>query len=65
MLEEAQGRPNWERAMVVKYESLMKNQTCGLTSLPLGKKLIGCKGMYNIKYKENGTFDKYKVWLVA
>ena len=51
--------------MVVKYESLMKKQTCGLTSLPLGKKPIGYKGMYNIKYKENDTFDKYKVWLVA
>jgi hypothetical protein len=51
MFEEAQGRPEWEKAMAVEHESLMKNQTWDLTPLPSGKKPIGCKWVYKVKYK--------------
>jgi hypothetical protein len=30
-----------------------------------GKNIIGCKWVYCIKWKADGTVDKYKVWLVA
>jgi hypothetical protein len=51
--------------MEAEHESLMKNQTWDLTALPSGKKPIGCKWVYKIKYKADGTLDKYKAWLVA
>jgi hypothetical protein len=65
VFKEAKGRPEWEKAMEVEHESLMKNQTWYLTVLPSGKKPIGCKWVYKVKYKADGTLDKYKSWLVA
>jgi hypothetical protein len=65
LFEEVKGRPEWEKTMVVEHESLMKKQTWDLTALPLGKKPIGCKWVYKVKYKANGTFDKNKAWLIA
>jgi hypothetical protein len=65
VFKEAKGRPEWEKAMEVEHESLMKNQTWDLIALPLGKKSIGCKWVYKVKYKVDGTLDKYKAQLVA
>jgi hypothetical protein len=60
VFEEEKGRPKWEKAMAIEHESLRKNQTWDLTSLPLGENLIGCKWVYKVKYNANGTLDKYK-----
>jgi hypothetical protein len=65
VFKEAKGRPEWEKAMEAEHESLMKNQTWDLTTLPSGKKPIGCKWVYKVQYKADGTLDKYKAWLVA
>jgi hypothetical protein len=65
VFKEAKGRPEWEKAMEVEHEILMKNQTWDLTALPSGKKPIGCKWVYKVKYKADGTLDKYKARLVA
>ena len=65
MFKEAKERPKWERDMIAKHENLMKIPTCNLTALTPGKKPIGCKWVYKVKYKENGTLDKYKARLVA
>ena len=65
VFEEAKRKPEWENAMATEHESLMKNQTWDLTPLPPGKKPIGCKWVYKVKYKVDGTRDKYKARLVA
>jgi hypothetical protein len=65
VFEEAKGRLGWEKALVVEHEILMKNQTWDLTILPPRKKPIGYKWVYKVKYKEDGTLDKYKTRLVA
>jgi hypothetical protein len=41
------------------------DQTWDLTALQSGKKPIGCKWVYKVKYKADGTLDKYKERLVA
>ena len=33
--------------------------------LPKGKKTVGCKWVFTIKYNSNGTLERYKAWLVT
>lgn len=42
-----------------------KNKTWELVDLPKGKKLVGCRWEFTIKYKANGTLEKYMAWLLA
>ena len=51
--------------MKVKYDAQMKKKTQVLSKLPLGKKAIGCKWIFKVKYKLDGSLDKYKACIVA
>ena len=62
---EAKGISEWEQAMEVEFQSLQKNHTWTLSDLPEGKKPISCKWVYKVKYKADGSLDKYKARLVA
>ena len=62
---EAKGIPKWEHAMEAEFQSLQKNHTWTLYNLPIGKKPISCKWVYKLKYKADGTLDKYNAHLVA
>lgn len=55
----------WNKAMKLELEALEQNQTWEFTSLPLGKRTIGCKWVYKIKYKADGSIERYKARLVA
>jgi Reverse transcriptase (RNA-dependent DNA polymerase) len=48
-----------------ELQSLEKNHTWDIVCLPKGKKPIGCKWVYKIKYNNNGTVKRYKARLVA
>ncbi|GJV97416.1 putative RNA-directed DNA polymerase [Tanacetum coccineum] len=56
---------NWVNAMNEEMKALNENQTWTLTDLPAGRKAIGCKWVYKIKYKSNGEIERYKARLVA
>ncbi|KAJ0794493.1 putative RNA-directed DNA polymerase [Helianthus annuus] len=62
---EASRDPKWVEAMNLEMEALLKNQTWELVELPIGRKPIGCKWVYRIKYKSNGEIEHYKARLVA
>lgn len=67
-IAEALGSENsdkWKEAMVREYESLMKNQTWTLVDRPKGKNIIGCKWVFSLKRKPDGSVEKYKARLVA
>ncbi|GJQ98425.1 retrovirus-related pol polyprotein from transposon TNT 1-94 [Tanacetum coccineum] len=52
-------------AMNLEMEALLRNNTYILADLPPGRKAIGCKWIWKIKYKSSGEIDRYKARLVA
>jgi hypothetical protein len=46
-------------------EALLKNDTWTLVPLPEGKKAVGCKWLFSIKRKADGSVERYKARLVA
>ena len=49
---------NWKQAIDTKIEALQKNKTWELVSLPIGKKPVGCKWVYIIKYRVDGSIER-------
>lgn len=57
--------PKWTQAVKEEMEELLKNETWALVSLPKGKKKVGCRWVFSIKHKVDGSIDRYKARLVA
>jgi len=55
----------WKQAMDLEIDALDKNNTWEMVPLPNGKKYVRCKCGYNIKYKADGSIERYKARLVA
>ena len=51
--------------MRVDMEELEKNKTWEFVDLPEEKSLMGCKWVFTVKYKADGSLERYKAWLVA
>lgn len=51
--------------MSQELKALEDNETWEITRLPEGKKAVGCKWVYKVKYKASGEVEKYKARLVA
>ncbi|KAH9705236.1 retrovirus-related pol polyprotein from transposon RE1 [Citrus sinensis] len=56
--------PKWREAMYSELQALENNDTWTVASLPPGKRAIGCKWVYRIKYNADGTIERYKARLV-
>lgn len=48
-----------------EMNALEKNKTWEVIDQPKGKRLVGCKWVYTLKYKADGSLEKYKACLVA
>ena len=55
----------WMLAMEDELSSLKKNATYDLVKLPEGKRAIGCRWVFRIKRKIDGSIDRFKARLVA
>jgi hypothetical protein len=64
-IDDALTNPNWKHAMDLKYDALMKNATWHLVPPMKGRNIVGCKWVYKIKRKQDGSLDRYKARLVA
>jgi transposase InsO family protein len=64
-LSEALENENWKQAMQVEMGALEKNNTWDLVRLPSGKKPVGCRWVFTVKYNSDGTVERYKARLVA
>ncbi|GJW47591.1 retrovirus-related pol polyprotein from transposon TNT 1-94 [Tanacetum coccineum] len=54
---------SWRSAMDSELEALEQNKTT-IEKLPPNKKALGCKWVYKIKYKSDGTIERFKARLV-
>ena len=59
------GIPNWDQTIVAELAALELNNTQSITSPPAGQHVIGCKWVYKLKLKADGSVEKYKARLVA
>jgi len=65
-IQKALTDPRWTKVMVDEMVALeKKNNTWDLVSLPRGKKTMGCKWVFTIKHRADGTIERYKARLVA
>ena len=51
--------------MEEEINAFKKNDTWEKCTLPNQKKVVGCKWVFTIKYKSDGTTERYKARLVA
>jgi hypothetical protein len=63
-VDEALDDSRWIQAMKEEMEALLKNKTWTLVSLPEGQKTVGCKLVFSIKYKVDGSVERYKARLM-
>ncbi|OMO88956.1 Integrase, catalytic core [Corchorus capsularis] len=63
--KEAIKSQQWQQAMNEELEALEKTKTWKLVDLPHGKQPIGCKWVYKVKRKADGSIERYKARLVA
>ncbi|KAE8731219.1 Detected protein of unknown function [Hibiscus syriacus] len=64
-IHEALEVPRWREVVFEELKALKKNDTWDLTPLPEGKRSIGSKWVFTIKYHTDGSVERYKARLVA
>ncbi|TYK10665.1 Beta-galactosidase [Cucumis melo var. makuwa] len=57
--------PEWKNVVMEEMKALEKNRTWEISALPKGHKTVGCKWVFSLKYKADGTLDRHKARLVA
>ena len=63
--EEAILNPAWQAAMKQEFDALHANNTWELVKMPKEKNVIGCRWVYKIKHKADGSIERYKARLVV
>ncbi|KAK3015726.1 hypothetical protein RJ639_005926 [Escallonia herrerae] len=64
-VKEALYHPGWHNVMLEEIQALDDNHTWDLVNLPEGKKAVGCKWVYTVKFNVDGSVAGLKARLVA
>ncbi|GJT18392.1 ribonuclease H-like domain-containing protein [Tanacetum coccineum] len=62
---EASQHKHWVDSMNAEMDALYRNNTWELADLPVGRKAIGSKWVFKIKYKSDGEIERFNARLVA
>ena len=58
-------KSEWKKVVLKEMVALEKNHTWDIVNKLEGKTPVGCKWVFAIKYKSDGSIDRYKARLVA
>ena len=64
-VQEVLADPRWKAVMNEEMKSLQNNETWEFVECPPGKKPVGCRWIYTVKYKVDGSIERFKARLVA
>lgn len=64
-IHEALGHSEWRSALQEEMNALQKNRTWEIVDLPKEKKKVGCKWIFTVKCKNDGSIERYKARLAA
>jgi Reverse transcriptase (RNA-dependent DNA polymerase) len=57
--------PHWRQVMACELDALAKSGTWKLVDPPSDSNIIGCKWLFRIKRRADGTIERFKARLVA
>ncbi|KAM1069409.1 hypothetical protein ACFX13_001358 [Malus domestica] len=63
--QEANQSQVWQQAMQDELHALDQHKTWSIVPLPKGKKIVGCRWIYKIKFNSDGSIERHKARLVA
>lgn len=55
----------WQHAMQQEFQALMRNNTMSLVPCPTNANIVGCKWIFRIKRRADGSIERHKARLVA
>jgi hypothetical protein len=64
-IQRALKEQDWRLAVFEEMNALRKNSTWDIVETPKDQKIVGCKWVFTIKSKANGSAERYKARLVA
>lgn len=64
-IQEALNDSDWKSAVMEEINTLRKSGTWEVVDLPMDKKTVGCKWVFTVKCKADGSIERFKARLVA
>ncbi|KAK9093997.1 hypothetical protein Scep_025466 [Stephania cephalantha] len=64
-VQEALATPEWKKTTYEEIRALEKNNTWEITTLPPGKRTVGCRWLFTVKHNADGSVERLKARLVA